>query len=160
MSQSDYLKNKRISTQLRIDYMKGSVLTVTNEPPVFTSDKYLQYKQYSLMNTITSTNLNLNRLNRLGYMRIFGIDKKVEGCPTFAVCSNVALRPNRVAMASIYSNPKQQPMNYWRRNGVDVTNTAGDQVTNLKDECKCVLNSVRTDSNICACKRSWFGLVR
>jgi hypothetical protein len=60
MSQSDYLKYKRVSTQLKIDN------NTSKQPRVFNSQDLLNYKQYSLENTITTNNININRI--IGYI--------------------------------------------------------------------------------------------
>ena len=48
MSQSDYLKHKKISNKLSIDHS-------SNDPAVLDSQDYIDYRSYALNNEITNT---------------------------------------------------------------------------------------------------------
>ena len=48
MSQSDYLKHKKISNKLNIDHS-------TNDPAVLDSQDYIHYRSYALKNEILNT---------------------------------------------------------------------------------------------------------
>jgi|TARA_Y100000361_G_scaffold118134_1_gene109435 hypothetical protein len=152
MSQSDYLKHKRVSTQLRIDN------DTTNQPAVFSSNILTHNQQYSLVNTIPNSKPTYNQLLPSGSQIVFDMETKVSNCPTFPVCNDTNLRTNRVPMTvrSDPSIPTPEPLNIWER-GWD-SNASGS--TNLKNGCKCVLSSKDTDANICSCKVGAFGIVR
>ena len=138
MSQSDYLKYKRISNQLRIDNQKDA--GATNQSAVFNSQDLLHYKEYSLTNTIVNTKPTLNKLTLNSRQRIYDMDKVVENCPTFIVCGDTSARPNRVAHTGRMCN--DVPLN-WREK---------KDLKNAKQLwCKCELNRSTTDGNRCAC---------
>ena len=68
MSQSDYIKYKRTSNELKYnDY--GAV---------FNTGEYIDLKQYSLENSITNSKLTLNQLTPTGSKRIFNMEKRRE----------------------------------------------------------------------------------
>lgn len=143
MSQSDYLKRKKIATKLQIDN------DTEKQPPVFDSSTLLDYKEFQISNSILNTKSALNRLQEDGKQRVFGMEQNVSGCTTFPACTTDG-RTNRVPLLDIYSKCRILPLNILERNSAD----------NLKNECKCVLNSAITDTNLCSCKRGAFGIVR
>jgi hypothetical protein len=146
MSQSDYLKYKRVSTRLRVDN------DTTNQPQVFQSSTLRQNKQYALVNSITNTKPKYNRLVPAERKTVFGMEKVVSGCPTFIVCTNTNLRTNRVPMTcrADPSVPSPEPLNIMQHNAA----------VNLKNACKCALHRSYTDENMCSCKLGAFGIVR
>ena len=121
MSQSDYLKYKRISTTLRID---GN-----DTLPVFESQQYLNYKQYSLENTINNSSILYNRITPANTIVVFDMDKKTTSCPGFITCRDTQSRPNRVPMSTVYFTPKPLPLN------VNDTKLIINPIT----KCKCVI---------------------
>jgi hypothetical protein len=148
MSQSDYLKYKRVATILKVDN------NTSKQPPVFDSSVYLNNVQFSLENTTINTKVVYNRItgNVGGVTRIpiFGMDKNVSGCTTFPVCNNTNLRTNRVPLSTVRYTPVPKPLN------IEMRNEAAD----LKTACKCILNSKYTNANKCSCVRGRFGIVR
>jgi|DEB19_MinimDraft_2_1074335.scaffolds.fasta_scaffold163518_1 hypothetical protein len=142
MSQSDYLKYKRVSTALKID---GN-----DKIPVLESQNYVNYKQYALENTIENTSVLYNRITPANKRVIFGMDKNTTSCPSFIVCRNTQSRPNRVPMSAVYFTPTPMPRT------ITDTKHAGNQ----KTDCKCALNSQYTDRNLCKCRLGGFGIVR
>jgi len=102
MSQSDYLRYKKLSNTLKIDSARAY--------PVLNSDNYVKYKQYSLENTITNTKPTYNKLCPSGKKVIFDMEKKIDSCPSFLVCANTQSRPNRIPMMDSYSKPIPQPL--------------------------------------------------
>ena len=146
MSQSDYLKYKRISTRLRVDN------DTTKQPPVFQSNTLSQYQQYALANSIINTKPRYNQLVPSGRQSVFGMDKVVSGCPTFIVCTNTNERTNRVPMTcrADPTVPTPEPLNIMERN----------EAVNLRNACKCALHRSHTDANSCSCKLGAFGIVR
>jgi hypothetical protein len=112
MSQSDYLKYKRIKTTLKIDTIINK--DVKPQAPVFTSGDLLGYKQFSLENQIFTTKPVLNRLTLSGENMIFGmeIDSVANAsCSPFIIGIGTNERTNRVPMLSVYSDPKPVSMN-------------------------------------------------
>ena len=146
MSQSDYLKYKRVSTRLRVDN------NTTNQPPVFSSNVLTQNQQYSLTNSITNTKKRYNQLVPSGKQLVFNTEKVVTNCPTFPVCTDTNLRTNRVPMScrSDPSVPTPAPLDIMTRN----------EAVNMRNECKCSLYKSHTDGNSCSCKLGAFGIVR
>ena len=146
MSQSDYLKYKRVSTRLRVDN------NTTNQPPVFSSNVLTQNQQYSLTNSITNTKKRYNQLVPSGKQLVFNTEKVVTNCPTFPVCTDTNLRTNRVPMScrSDPSVPTPAPLDIMTRN----------EAVNMRNECKCSLHKSHTDGNRCSCKLGAFGIVR
>ena len=132
MSQSDYLRRKRVSYILRND--------AATDPSVLNSGKLLSYKQYQLENEIVSTNQPTHNILPAGKQDIFGMEKNVSGCPTFIVCGDTSARPNRVAHTGRMCN--NVPLNWHEKN----------DLKNAKQLwCKCELNRSTTDGNRCAC---------
>jgi len=148
MSQSDYLKYKRVSTILKVNN------NTKKQPPVFDSSDYLNNVEFSLENSVVNTKLVLNRLtSNVGTatpIPIFGMDKVVGNCPTFPICKNTNLRTNRVPMSPVFYDPTPQPLSIEKRN----------EAVNLKTSCKCKLSSKYTDGKKCACSVGRFGIVR
>ena len=161
MSQSDYLKYKRIANQLRIDNQIDVGMTDTKQEPIFTSQNLTNYKQYALNNTIINTKPTLNRITLNSRLRVYDMDKKVSGCPTFIVCKDTQNRNNRVLSTGAYfgsttanNSTKSSLVNirtYW---------DSVPQPANLKNECNCAMGTRNTDSKLCACKTGRFGIVR
>jgi len=140
MAQSDYLKYKRISNELKIN---GQNLT-----PVLASQDYLNYKEYALENSIVNTKTIFNRITPTGRQPVFNMDKVVTNCPGFIVCSSTNTRPYRVPMLASLFTPT--PLS------IKATKNAANQ----KNACKCVLDSKYTDANLCSCKLGNYGYVR
>jgi len=90
MSQSDYIKYKKVSTKLRVDN------NTAKQPPVFEQGNYLDFKEYTLENTIVNTKPVFDRVTPTGQQVVFDIYRTVTNCPTFIDCSNTNLRTNRV----------------------------------------------------------------
>jgi len=135
MSQSDYIKYRRISVQLQLDASK-------NQLPVMNSTNYLDYKEYVLENTIKSNSVIYNLLTPSGEQIVFGMEKRTAGCPSTYECINTNKRANRVPLPSVYFTPKPQPLNWEQKKNANWQ----------KNECICGLNSVRTLRYVCKCK--------
>ena len=146
MSQSDYLKYKKIATQIKLD-MSNNML------PVFESQNYINFKQYSLESTIQNSKTIYNKITPSGETIIFGMQKINSACParvTFPTCINTNGRSNRRTMPDVYFTPIPQP----------VTIKALKNATNQKTACLCNLHSSTTNSNLCKCKLGAFGIHR
>ena len=135
MSQSDYIKYRKISTQLKLDASR-------NQLPVFDSSTYLDYKDYVLENTIVDTNITYNMLIPSGKQIVFGMERRVNNCPTTYECVNTNKRANRTPLPHVYYTPKNAPLNWKQKK-----NAAW-----LKTPCNCCLHSKNTLKNICKCK--------
>ena len=146
MSQSDYLKYKRLSTRLRLDNDSEK------QPPVFPSTTLTQNQQYAFLNSTVDTSPRYNQLIPSGKQMIFSMEKGTSGCPTFPVCTNTNLRTNRVPMTirTDPSVPTPGALDIMTRN----------EAVNMKNECKCALHRSNTDANSCGCKLGAFGIVR
>jgi len=128
MSQSDYLKRKRLATTLHND---------STRMPIFDAQMLVDFKQFSLENTIVSDSNPLNRILPANKQLIFHIETGVSSCPPFIVCSGTQSRPNRVPHTGKMCTPV--PLNWHEKNAID----------NAKQLwCKCTLNGDR-----CACVR-------
>jgi len=101
MSVSDYIKYKRIGTQLR-DVLPNAK---KQAPPVFEDQMYIDFKQYTIENTITDTKLIQNSLIPTGSNLIFNTLKNVSNCPSFPLCKNTDKRTNRAPTSGIFSDP-------------------------------------------------------
>lgn len=119
MSQSDYLKHKKIATLLKIDQVDFN--------PVLDSQQYIQFKQFQLNNTIISSNQQWSNIDYNTKQRIYSMDLDVSNCTPFIVCSNTDKRPHRVPMLDIYKKAFPEPLNIQQRN----------QAINLKANCMC-----------------------
>lgn len=148
MSQSDYIKYKRVANQLNVDNNnKNNKLA-----PVLSSQNYIDYSQYTTMNGIINNTPLFDVVPIPGTTNIFGMTKYVTNCPSgnFITCRNTNTRPNRLALSSVYFTPKPQP-----RTIEDTKHAA-----NKKSGCSCVLDSINTERNICKCKKGAWGTVR
>lgn len=137
MSQSDYIKYRRISTQLSLDASR-------NQMPVTSSTNYLDYKEYVLENTIQNKNIIYNLITPTNEQIIFNMERRTANCPTTYECVNTNKRSNRVPLSQVYFTPKPQPLNCKQKKNAPW----------LKNGCICKLNSVKTLRYICKCKTS------
>ena len=145
MSQSDYIKYKKVTTVLAVD-MSNNFL------PVLDSQKYSDYKEYVLENTVANSKIVYRRVVPSTTQIVLNMEKNKSAvqnmgtlttvCPSFLLCKNTNKRTYREPMSSTYFTPTPQPLNWyqtknasWKKNG-----------------CKCILNSSKTNANICSCK--------
>lgn len=131
MSQSDYLRRKRISNVLNLDAAKN---------PIYRSKQYVDFKQYQLENEITSTNISYRKIVPSDKQIIMNMERNVANCPTFILCSGTSQRPNRVAHKGRMC--EDLPLNWNEINALD----------NAKEPwCKCSINRSTSDANSCSC---------
>jgi hypothetical protein len=131
MSQSDYLRRKKIANVLNLD---------SSDDPIYDSTQYIHFKQFQLENEITSTNISYRKITPSAKQLIFNMERNVSNCPTFLLCNGTSSRPNRVAHVGRMCN--DQPLNW------------NEQNTNENEKelwCKCKLNRTTTDENECLC---------
>jgi len=131
MSQSDYIKYKRVATQLKIDKLS----------PVLSNEQYTDFKQYTIENTVINTDTLFNELLPQNTNIIFNMQKNISHCPTFPVCINTNARSYRVPMGKIYFTPR--PVVTYVKHPVYE-----------KTGCNCIMNSKYTNENIACCKLS------
>ena len=97
MSQSDYIRRKRVANQLR---------TQTKLSPVLNAGQYIDYKEFSLENTIVSTAQDYNSFVPANVSIVFDMHIKTPAnCPQFILCSGTNQRPNRVLRSLAPSAP-------------------------------------------------------
>lgn len=90
MSQSDYIRHKRISNEL-VEQRKLS--------PVLNAQQYTNYKEYSLENTIYSSTLLYSKIIPANTPVVFDIQyNNANTCPPFVLCSGTENRPNRTPL--------------------------------------------------------------
>ena len=88
MSQSDYIRYKRVAYELRNQ--------AENLSPVIESGQYIDYKAFTLENTIQSNKLTYTKLQPPSSVNIFGIQRNnPSSCPSFILCSGTNSRVNR-----------------------------------------------------------------
>ena len=88
MSQSDYIRYKKTTNQLK---------EVQKLDPILASQDYITFKQYTLESTVINTSPTLNQLALSGDTIVFGIERNIQGCPitNFTMCNLTNLRANR-----------------------------------------------------------------
>jgi len=97
MSQSDYLKYKRVSTELQIQKKNKDEI-----PSVLTSQNYVSYKGYSLENTIRNDKTIYHLLTPVNTQIIFDIaTSDASSCPQPypIICGSVNNLSNRVPLS-------------------------------------------------------------
>lgn len=145
MSQSDYIKYKKVTTVLIVD--------MSNDlPPVLNSQDYSDYKEYVLENTVANNKIVYRRVVPSTVQIVSDMEKNkvqvqnmgtsLSNCPSFLLCNNTNKRINRELLPSVYFTPTPQPLNWFQRKNA----------ANQKTACKCILDSSKTNTNICTCK--------
>jgi hypothetical protein len=86
MSQSDYIQYKKTQNEIR---------TLSQFNTVLEAQKYTNFLKYQAETTFTTSNQPLNQLTPTSTVNVFGMEKKMTNCPTFAICINTNLRSNR-----------------------------------------------------------------
>ena len=130
MSQSDYIRYKRISNELKNETL----------PPVLNNQQYVDFKQYTILNNIVSLKPDYRKPIPFGTINIFDMNKNVTFCPYFVTCKNTNTRPNRVPMSNVYFTPKYVPK-YVK------------DPANAKKACDCKLNTnLNGKFGVCKCK--------
>lgn len=94
MSQSDYIKYKRVQRELT-EFNQ----TPHKIPNVLHSGQYISYKEYSLENTIVSHNDMYTKFVDANVPIVFGMVKQcAANSPTFILCSGTNARGNRMTI--------------------------------------------------------------
>jgi hypothetical protein len=103
MSQSDYIKYKRVGSILKLeaDTAKHQLL------PVLSGQEYIDYKQYDIETNVVNSITLYNESKNLDTQNIiFGMTMTRTNCPTFKLCTNTNERSNRVPLSEIYITPR------------------------------------------------------
>ena len=164
MSQSDYIKYKKIQNELQINN-KAVVAKKTipdrmqnayfNQPPVFDTSDYGNFKEYTLENTISNTKLIMNRVTPSGKQVVLDMDKTVpSNCATFLVCKNTNTRPNRVSKKIGINISSSNSKCYIIPTPVPANINIAEKNSNIKNACNCALNKSYSQNTLCKCKKS------
>ncbi len=95
MSQSDYIKRKRVAEELKEQ---------TKLTPVIESGQYIKFKEFSLQNSILHNKLQYQKITPLNGINVFGIQLETsQNCPTFEICKETNYRANRKALLDVQS---------------------------------------------------------
>ena len=105
MSQSDYLRRKRVANVLNLD---------AAQQPIMEPSRLREFKQYQLENEITTSSIRYHRITPVNKQQILHMEKNVTNCPTFAVCTGTSQRANRVPHKGRMCN--DLPLNWNERN--------------------------------------------
>ena len=108
MSQSDYIKYKRLANELSNQKK--------NLEPVIESGKYVGYKSFTLENTIISSKPSFTKLQPQSSVNVFGMQINNPSTCTFQLCSNTNSRVNRKPLLEIQSVSKPIPQNKPHKN--------------------------------------------
>ena len=102
MSQSDYIRYKRIAVELHNQEK--------NLAPVIKSGQYTDYKAFTLENSILSNKQSFTKLIPPSSVNVFGMQiNNPSNCSTFTLCSGTNSRVNRKKLLNVYSVAK--PLN-------------------------------------------------
>ena len=106
MSQSDYIKYKRVASILKME----AVQTDHHElAPVLSGQEYTDYKQYDIETNVVNVLTLYNESKNLATQNIiFGMTMTKEHCPVFKLCSDTNTRPNRIPLSEAYITPRPQ----------------------------------------------------
>jgi len=141
MSQSDYIKYKRVATMIQ---------DMQEQPPVMAPQTLLEFKEFSLEKEIKNNIPLVNHLALPGQTVIFNMSKNITSCPTIPICNNTQTRTNRVSLPNVYFTPIPKP----------ATIKATKNAKWMRTACNCILASKYTDANCCICKLGQWGIVR
>jgi len=99
MSQGDYIKYKRVATELKNQQ--------NNLAPVIGSGKYIDYKAFTLENTIISNTPDYTKLLPPSSVNVFGMQiNNPSNCSPFILCSGTNYRVNRKPLSGSQSSAK------------------------------------------------------
>lgn len=134
MSQSDYIRHKKLSTELK---------EISKLSKVLESQKYTAYKEYSLENTIPSVKDVYYRFIPDGTQFVYEmIRNNASNCSDMEFCINTDLRDNRVNADGEYLNPvfgkmyEPKPMRPLALKTVKINNPEKVSIQN-HIKCKC-----------------------
>lgn len=128
MSQSDYIRHKKLSSELK---------EVSKLSPVLDSQKYTAYKEYSLENTIVSEKNVYYRFIPPGTQFVYEMIRNNAGnCTDMSFCENTNLRDNRVLNSVNSTRYEPKPMRPLALKTIKQTNPEKVSIQN-NIKCKC-----------------------
>jgi hypothetical protein len=120
MSQSDYIKRKKIAVNLR-EYNEPNA-PKESVPVVFSSGQLQAYKEFATINNIE---MSVDNMEKLRYSQlvpgdkqlIFDMERQTAGCAPFIICAGTSSRPNRPTpdpafVFDCHSNIRQSPFGW------------------------------------------------
>ena len=113
MSQSDYIKRKRIASQ--VASKNRSPMNLGDNPAILTSQLLTQLKQYDLENTIVNNRPRFNQLTSNTELRVMEMNLKQpsDACKTYRTCNgdnyNTNTLPNTVSVKTFYDVSADKP---------------------------------------------------
>jgi hypothetical protein len=103
MSQSDYIRYKRVAVELK-DQRK-------NLEPIINSGQYTNYKAFTLENTILSSKPDYTKLQPQTSVNIFGMQiNNPSTCSVFTLCTGTNSRVNRRALSGTQTVSQPLPL--------------------------------------------------
>jgi hypothetical protein len=103
MSQSDYIKYKRIAVELKNQSK--------NLAPVINGGQYVDYKAFTLENTILNTKPDYIKLTPPNSVNVFGMQiNSPSNCSTFTLCRGTDSRVNRKPLTGTQSSAQPLPI--------------------------------------------------
>jgi len=101
MSQSDYIKYKRVATELK---------ELSTLPSVIDAGQYTGFKEFSLENSIISNKINYAKLLPANSINVFGIQRfDAPNCAKFQLCLDTNSRSNRRPLRGVKTLPTPLP---------------------------------------------------
>jgi hypothetical protein len=124
MSQSDYIKYKKISYELK---------SLSKFPSTLETGDYTRFLEYSSENAYANPKPSYNLLTQNTNKIIFGMEKNTTNCPSsFTICKDTNSRVNRVL--STVSNPVKLPVRPLTRKQIESQPNSSTSRNNL---CNC-----------------------
>ena len=103
MSQSDYIKYKRVAVELKNQ--------AKNLAPVIGAGQYVDYKAFTLENTIINTKQDYKKLTPSNSVNVFGMQINTpSNCSTFTLCTGTNSRVNRKPLTGTQSAAQPLPI--------------------------------------------------
>lgn len=117
-----------------IDYLRDStILKQQNElNPVLNSSDYINFKNFTLVNTIPNTKIRFSELLLNNKKEIYGMDRNTTNCSNFPLCRNTNARVNRKL------NSAQLPTPTFRMN-------KKPEKKKLQNSCYCYYDKIKHD---------------
>ena len=102
MSQSDYIRYKRVALELKNQ--------AENLAPVIGSGQYTNYKAFTLGNTIYSSKPDYTKLQPSSSVNVFGMQiNSPSTCSVFKLCTGTNSRVNRRPLSGTQSSAQPLP---------------------------------------------------
>lgn len=128
MSQSDYIRHKRLSTELKeVDKLNN----------ILHSQQYSDYKEYSMVNKITSKKDVYYKYIPNGTQFVYDMEiRNASNCIDMAFCKDTDIRENRVANVIGGTRYQPKPSRPIALKMIKMTSPEKVSITNNKN-CKC-----------------------